>query len=93
MIPRTVQQAIPITKIYANGIFALGNKYSKTFRFTDMNYATVGNEEQTKLFVTYCDFLNSLDCEATTKITIQNRRLHPSDIQDSILIPKEEDRF
>ena len=41
-IPRSVQQAIPIRRIWPDGIFQVGNRFSKTFSFTDINYAIAG---------------------------------------------------
>ena len=38
-VPKSVQQAVPIRRIWPDGIFQVGNKYSKSFRFTDINYA------------------------------------------------------
>ena len=35
-IPKTVQQSIPIKKIFKDGIIQCGNIFSKTWRFTDM---------------------------------------------------------
>ena len=34
-IPRRVQDVIPIQTIWADGIFRVGSKFSKTYRFTD----------------------------------------------------------
>ena len=39
IVPKGVQQAIPIRTIWPDGIFRVGNKFSKTFRFEDINYA------------------------------------------------------
>ena len=36
-IPRSVQDAIPIRRIFADGIFQVGNQYSKTGSCTDIN--------------------------------------------------------
>ena len=38
-IPHSVQQSIPIRRIYTDGIWQVGQKYSKTWRFSDINYA------------------------------------------------------
>ena len=39
-IPKGVQDVIPISALYDDGIFRIGkDKYSKTFRFSDINYA------------------------------------------------------
>ena len=35
-IPRSVQQSIPIRTIYPDGIFHVGAKHSKTWRFADV---------------------------------------------------------
>ena len=37
-IPKTVQQSIPIDKLYRDGVFKCGHIYSKTWRFSDINY-------------------------------------------------------
>ena len=40
VVPKGVQDCIPITAIYDDGIFRVGkDKYSKSFKFTDINYA------------------------------------------------------
>ena len=45
--PKGVQDIIPIKKIYEDGIFLVGNnKYSKTYRFDDINYAVASLDDQ-----------------------------------------------
>lgn len=40
VVPKGVQDCIPITAIYDDGIFRVGkDKYSKSFKFTDINFA------------------------------------------------------
>ena len=36
-IPRSVQDCIPIRRIWADGIFQVGHQFSKTWSFTDIN--------------------------------------------------------
>jgi hypothetical protein len=91
VIPRGVQQAIPIRAMWPDGIFLVGNKFSKSFRFEDINYAVASREDKEAMFLAYGELLNSLDSGATTKITINNRRLNRTDLADSILIPLRED--
>ena len=39
-VPTSVDEAIPVRDTFDDGIFLVGrNKYSKMFRFTDINYA------------------------------------------------------
>jgi len=87
VIPRGVQQAIPIRAIWPDGIFRVGNKFSKSFRFEDINYAVASKEDKEAMFLSYSELLNSFDSGATTKITINNRRLNKADFESSILIP------
>ena len=44
-VPRSVQQAIPIQRIWPDGVFQSGTKFSKTFRFSDINYAIASKED------------------------------------------------
>ena len=36
-IPRSVQQSIPIKRIYKDGVFQVSGRFSKTWRFFDIN--------------------------------------------------------
>ena len=47
-IPRSVQDVIPIQRIFADGIFQFGTKYSRTLRFSDINYAIASKEDKTR---------------------------------------------
>lgn len=88
VIPKGVQDAIPIKAIYDDGIFLVGkDKYSKSFKFTDINYAVASREDKEAMFLEYSELLNSFDSGATTKITINNRRLNRLDFEKTILIP------
>ena len=92
VIPRSVQQVIPIETIWSDGIFKIGrNKFAKTYKFTDINYAVASKVDQETMFLEYMDLLNSFDCGGTTKITINNRRLNKVDFEKAILIPMQED--
>ena len=91
VIPKGVQQAIPIHTIWPDGVFRVGNKFSKSFRFEDINYEAASDEDQEAMFRRYSELLNSLDSGATTKITINNRRLNKVDFRNSILIPLKDD--
>ena len=75
-IPRSVQQSIPIKRIYRDGIFEVSGKYSKTWRFFDINYRVASNEKQMEMFLSYCDVLNTLPVDAVAKITLFNRKLN-----------------
>jgi len=89
-IPKSVQEAIPIAKVYEDGIFKVGNNYSKTMKFTDINYRVASKDDQMDMFMKYCDLINSIDSEAVTKITLNNRRLNQKDFKSRILLPEKD---
>ena len=86
-VPRKVQDVIPVRRIWKDGIFLTGGKFAKTYKFTDINYLVASREDKESMFLTYSELLNSLDSGATTKITINNRRLNKANFEQSILMP------
>lgn len=93
-VPKGVQDIIPVQTIYDDGIFLVGkNKFSKMFKFEDANYYVASREDKEAMFLEYSELLNSLDSSATTKLTINNRRLNRSDFEKKILIEMKNDRL
>lgn len=91
-IPGKVQDIIPVRTVYSDGIFLSGKgKYSKTFRFRDINYAVASRSDKEMMFLEYSELLNAFDSGATTKITINNRRLNRLDFENQILIGMKND--
>ena len=91
-IPKNIQQVIPIQRIWTNGIFLVGkNKYSLTYKFSDINYAVASKEDKEAMFLDYSELLNSFDSGATTKITVALRRINKKDFEKEILLPFKED--
>ncbi len=91
-IPKSIQEVIPIRKIWSDGIFLVGkNKYSLTYKFTDINYAVASREDKEAMFLDYSELLNSFDSGATTKITVALRRINKKNFEQEILLPLKED--
>lgn len=92
IVPRSAQDIIPIKAIWEDGIFLVGtDKYSKSFKFLDINYAVASKEDKEAMFIDYSDLLNSLDTGATAKITINNRRINKIDFEKQILLKMQND--
>ena len=72
-VPKTAQDIVHVDVIHKDGIFQVGNKYTKTYRFSDINYAIASKEEKEGMFLNYSELLNSLDSSTVTKITINYR--------------------
>ena len=87
-VPRTVQDTIPVDSVYKDGIFRSGNRYTKSYRFLDINYKIASGEDKNNLFLTYSDLLNSFDPSVMTKITINNRKVDIKKFKEDILIPE-----
>ena len=90
-VPQRVQDVIPIRRIWSDGIFLTGNHFSKTFRFTDINYSVASDEDQQRMILTYSALLNSLDPGSMTKITVNNRPFNQKTLEQSILMPMKGD--
>ena len=92
-IPKSVQDAIPIHRIWGDGVFQFGSKFSKTIRFSDINYAIASKEDKTEMFLGYSELLNALDTGSTTKLTIHNKRVNRQDFEQSTLLPLKHDNL
>lgn len=86
-LPQKVQDIIPIKTVWEDGIFEVGRKFSRTTRFTDVNYLVASEEDKESMMLRYCEFLNGLDSEASTKITISNHPINRAKYEEEILLP------
>ncbi len=85
-IPKSVQESIPIQKIYKDGIFYTQGRYSKTWRFYDINYEVASEEEKGNMLLDYASLLNTLPIHAQVKITLFNRKLNPKEFSQNLLM-------
>ena len=90
-VPKRVQDVVPIKRIWSDGIFLVGNKYSKSFAFSDINYAVASREDKEHMFLTYSELLNALDSGATTKITVNNHRMQREAFEGNVLMATRND--
>ena len=92
VVPKTAQDVIPVNKIYKDGIFQVGrNEFSKSYKFTDINYAAASHPDKEAMFIKYSEIINSFDPGARSKITILNRKLNKLDYENNIKIPLAKD--
>ncbi len=90
-IPKRVQDVIPVRRVWPDGIFLVGNKYSKSWRFADINFRVASDEDQETMVLMYSDLLNGLDTGATSKITINNHRIKKADLEKNIMMKMKDD--
>ena len=91
-IPKSIQDCIPINKIWDNGICeADKNRYSFTYKFTDINYSVASKEDKESMFLDYSELLNTFDPLSECKITINLKKINKKDFEKEILLPFKED--
>lgn len=91
-IPKSVQQSIPIKRLYKDGILLCGGQYSKTWRFSDINYAVASDDDQMEMFLAHSAILNGLPTDASAKINIYNRQLHRN-VFEQMITPNENENY
>ena len=91
-IPRSVQQTIPIQGIWKDGVFQVGKgQFSKTYSFSDINYAVASRGDKETIFFGYGGLINSFEVGATSKITVVTRQINKAGFEADILLPFRED--
>lgn len=90
-IPKKTQDLIEVRACTEDGIFQFTKtKYSKCYRFQDINYTAATDEEQKGMIETYCQILNSID--VNFKIILNNRFKDMEEFRNKILIPLSHDK-
>ena len=88
-IPKSVQQSIPIDRVYKDGMFRCGHKYTKTWRFSDINYAVASDDDQLTMFLAHSALINGFPTDAMAKINVFNRQLSHK-VLSSLAVPNDE---
>lgn len=73
-VPRTTRDIVPVRALWRDGIFLCGNRYTRTYRFSDINYETASSERKAALMDRWCEILNALDPGAAVKLTLSSYR-------------------
>lgn len=90
--PKSIQETIESMAAAENGIFEVAkNKYSKCYRFQDINNTATNEDGQIDIFERYCKFLNSLDCNF--KITVNNKNKNMEDRRSLVLLQYMNDKY
>lgn len=91
-VPQSVPDALQIKKVFYDGIFWLGKEcYSKMFRFSDINYAVSSKEDKEDDFFKYSEILNSLENGVSSQITIINRKIKNTELDNIVMSEQERD--
>lgn len=85
-LPKNVQEVLPVEEIFEDGIFKTLGKFSKMYRFTDINYTTLSKEEKIATLRRYGGFLNSISPSMSLKITIISRNINADDYKKEVFL-------
>jgi len=93
-VPRSVQQTIPYSQIYSDGIMLLEDgQYSKSIMFQDINYQIARQDDQENIFFRYGEFLNYFDQNTKVQITINNRSIDKESFAENVLLKRKRDNL
>ncbi|MGN0005632.1 MAG: VirB4-like conjugal transfer ATPase, CD1110 family [Candidatus Gastranaerophilaceae bacterium] len=90
---KSVQDAIPIQRVYKDGIFLAGGLYSKMWTFSDINYKVADDNNKHSMFQDYCKILNSLPLNAEAQIIVNNRSINRDEFQKVISLENVDERL
>lgn len=69
----------------------MGQKHSRTWRFSDINYVAASDEDRRSIFRAYSAAINALPTDASAKITIVNHKLNPKEFENRVLMRQQGD--
>ncbi|MBU5433952.1 TraE family protein, partial [Intestinimonas sp. MSJ-38] len=92
-VPKSAQQSIPIKRIYKDGVFQVAGKFSKTWSFSDINYAVASMERQQQMILAWCTVINMLPTNVTSKISLINHKMDRKEFETTQLMALEGDRL
>ena len=90
---RNVQDLLRYEKMFESGICEIvPNYYSKSVRFSDVNYQIAQQDEQLLIFQKYGELLNSLDDMIHLTITILKKRVELDEMTDKLFYESKGDQ-
>lgn len=93
-IPRDAVQTIPYRELFPDGLMQVNDKlYTKTLRFSDINYELAQPEDKEQTFDGLCDFYNALDSSMWAQMSFINLRANLIDYQKSVTIAEAGDEY
>ena len=92
--PKNTIQQLKYKRMFDDGICEIENGlYSKTIKFSDINYQTARHDEQVDLFTRYCEALNYCDTAMHLQINIINRRIDKDVFKETMFMPLSNDNL
>ena len=90
----SAQKTIAYKEMARDGICRVKDQYySKTIRFSDINYQLAQNEDKSAIFENWCDFLNYFDSSIHFQLSFINHKSNMKEFEKVIRIRPANDAF
>ena len=84
---KSTQSQLNYQRLLEDGICEIEKGlYSKTIKFSDINYQIAKREEQVNIFSKYCEFLNYFSSDIGVQINIVNKHIDSDEFKKNMLI-------
>lgn len=90
----TIADSIPYLRVYKNGMIEVEEgRYSKSYRFPEVNFKTATDDDQRKIAEVYSGFLSSFDSGTDIEVTLYNKSIDIEDFKRQVFIPMKADQL
>jgi len=92
--PKNTIQQIKYSRMFEDGICEVETGlYSRSLKFSDINYQAARTDEQRDIFSRYCEILNYCDPTMHLQINITNRKIDKDAFRETMFIRMNEDKL
>lgn len=92
--PKSAQDVISYWRMVEDGICEIEpGLFSRTIRFSDINYQTARRDDQIDIFSRYCEFLNWLSSSIHLQINLINRRIDKDSFKEQMFLKYQGERL
>jgi len=88
---KIAQHTAPVKQIFDDGTFLTNKNYSRTYKFSDINFSVASKEDKKEMFFAWSDVLNGLPDGCTTKLSLINRRMDKDAFARNVLMQEKQD--
>jgi hypothetical protein len=85
-VPRSVQQSIPIDRIYEDGTWRCGNVYSQMWSMPDINFTMSGEDNNAKILNLLGKVYMGVPSDCWLKICIVSQRMDEKSFRENVLL-------
>lgn len=85
-VPRSVQQSIPINRIYTDNVWRSGDVYSRMWSVSDVNYAMLSDTAKSEIKMLYGAVYAGLPADCWAKFCVVSQRMDEAAFRQNILM-------